>query len=147
MSGAGNSQIANITVKDTWQVLSEDEQATLIDVRTKAEGAFVGRVDLSSLGKDVISLEWQSYPAMEHNMNFADELVALLNQQGKGKNTALYFICRSGVRSLAAAKALADRGYERSFNVADGFEGPLDDTHHRGKTGGWKAAGLPWLQS
>ena len=28
-----------------------------------------------------------------------------------------------------------------------GFEGDKDGTGHRGTLGGWKAAGLPWVQS
>jgi len=58
----------------------------------------------------------------------------------------LFFICRSGSRSLAAAKAMAAAGYRACHNVAGGFEGPLDDERHRGYAEGWKAAGLPWLQ-
>jgi rhodanese-related sulfurtransferase len=59
----------------------------------------------------------------------------------------LFFICRSGVRSQHAAQAMLARGYTRCFNVAEGFEGPLDDSRHRGVKGGWKSRGLPWVQS
>ena len=58
----------------------------------------------------------------------------------------LFFICRSGSRSLAAAKAMAAAGYRNCHNVGGGFEGPLDDERHRGALEGWKAAGLPWQQ-
>ncbi|MBS0242596.1 MAG: rhodanese-like domain-containing protein, partial [Proteobacteria bacterium] len=58
----------------------------------------------------------------------------------------LYFICRSGARSQRAAEAMLKAGYQRCFNVADGFEGPLDGERHRGRSGGWKARGLPWEQ-
>ena len=43
--------------------------------------------------------------------------------------------------------ALTEAGHTRCFNIADGFEGPLDDKRHRGAIGGWKAQGLPWSQS
>ena len=58
----------------------------------------------------------------------------------------VYFICRSGARSLAAAQAAQAAGYAAVFNVADGFEGPVDRDGHRGQAAGWKAAGLPWVQ-
>jgi rhodanese-related sulfurtransferase len=58
----------------------------------------------------------------------------------------ILFICRSGGRSRAAAAALTAAGYRRCYNVAEGFEGNPDPERHRGKTGGWKAAGLPWVQ-
>jgi rhodanese-related sulfurtransferase len=73
----------------------------------------------------------------------AGELKAL----GVQLDDDLFFICRSGSRSLAAAKAMAAIGYRACHNVAPGFEGPLDDERHRGALGGWKAAGLPWQQS
>ncbi len=58
----------------------------------------------------------------------------------------IYFICRSGVRSLAAAEAARDAGFPHVYNVADGFEGPIDANGHRGQAAGWKADGLPWIQ-
>jgi rhodanese-related sulfurtransferase len=72
---------------------------------------------------------------------FADRLARELGALGDD-----LFFCRSGSRSLAAAKAMAAAGYRACHNVAGGFEGPLDDERHRGSADGWKAAGLPWLQ-
>ena len=65
---------------------------------------------------------------------------------GAKPETALYFICRSGARSLAAAQTAQAAGYRKSFNVADGFEGPPDASGHRGTVAGWKAEGMPWRQ-
>lgn len=137
----------NVSAAEAWEGLSSEPQATLIDVRTRAEWGYVGIVDLSAIGKETLLVEWQSFPAMEVNTDFADVLSAELERRGIGRETALYFLCRSGVRSLAAAKAMASAGYDRCFNVQGGFEGPLDDSRHRGTVDGWKAAGLPWVQS
>ena len=137
----------DVSAAEAWDGLGGEPQSMLIDVRTKAEWAYVGIVDLSAIGKETLLVEWQSYPAMAVNDDFAAVLAAELERRGIGRETALYFICRSGVRSLAAARALAAEGYDRCFNIAGGFEGPLDETRHRGSVDGWKAAGLPWVQS
>ncbi|MBN9434061.1 MAG: rhodanese-like domain-containing protein [Bosea sp.] len=137
----------DVSAAEAWEGLAGEPQAMLIDVRTKAEWAYVGIPNLSAIGKDVLLVEWQSYPAMAVNTDFADVLSAELERRSVGRETALYFLCRSGVRSLAAAKAMAEAGYDRCFNVAGGFEGPLDGARHRGEVDGWKAAGLPWVQS
>jgi rhodanese-related sulfurtransferase len=57
------------------------------------------------------------------------------------------FLCRSGVRSRAAAIAMTRAGFSRAYNIAGGFEGDLDGERHRGAANGWKAAGLPWKQT
>lgn len=137
----------DVSAAEAWEGLAGEPQAMLIDVRTKAEWAYVGIPNLSAIGKDVLLVEWQSYPAMAVNTDFAEVLSAELERRSVGRETALYFLCRSGVRSLAAAKAMAEAGYDRCFNVAGGFEGPLDGARHRGAVDGWKAAGLPWVQS
>jgi rhodanese-related sulfurtransferase len=69
-----------------------------------------------------------------------------LDAAGATKESELFFICRSGARSRMAAEAMANVGYRRCRNVADGFEGPLDADRHRGQVAGWKAAGLAWAQ-
>jgi rhodanese-related sulfurtransferase len=137
----------DVSALEAFETLSSEPQSLLIDVRTKVEWAYVGIADLSSLGKDCLLVEWQSYPAMTVNADFTDVLAEELTNRGVGRETALLFLCRSGARSLAAAKAMASAGFDRCFNVAGGFEGPLDEARHRGGVDGWKAAGLPWVQS
>jgi rhodanese-related sulfurtransferase len=137
----------DVSADEAWEGLSSEPQSMLIDVRTRAEWAYVGIVDLSAIGKETLLVEWQSYPTMAVNADFAEVLAAELHRRGVGRETALYFLCRSGARSLAAANALADAGFDRCFNIAGGFEGPLDEGRHRGTVDGWKAAGLPWVQS
>jgi rhodanese-related sulfurtransferase len=138
--------IAEVPVAETWTRLSVDPKAVLIDVRTKAEWAFVGIPDLEALGRRVVMMEWQSFPDSRVDVQFPERLAATLAASGTSKDDALYFICRSGGRSRMAAEAMAEAGFQRCLNVAEGFEGPLDDTRHRGRLAGWKAAGLPWVQ-
>ena len=138
--------IADVPVDDTWAQLTADPKAVLIDVRTKAEWAFVGVPDLSPLRRKVVMMEWQSFPESRTDVQFTDRLTAALAAAGTSKDDALFFICRSGGRSRMAAEAMAEAGFQRCSNVAEGFEGPLDDTRHRGLVAGWKAAGLPWVQ-
>ena len=126
-----------------WKILSERKDATLIDVRTRAEWNFVGLPDLTGIGKTPSLLEWQVFPSMQPNPEF----VATLAGAVADKSAPLLFLCRSGARSAAAAKAMTAAGYSTCLNVADGFEGPLDAQAKRGAAGGWKAEGLSWRQS
>jgi rhodanese-related sulfurtransferase len=138
--------IEDVPVEDVWSRLKEDSAALLIDVRTRAEWAFVGLPDLTEIGKRVLTVEWQTSPESRIDAAFPDRLCEVLDTAGVGKDTELFFICRSGGRSRMAAEAMANAGYRRCRNVADGFEGPLDTDRHRGQVAGWKAAGLAWVQ-
>jgi rhodanese-related sulfurtransferase len=133
-------------VEETWTRLQRDRDSVLIDVRTSAEWAYVGLPELSSIGKTPVQVEWQGFPGNRLNPAFVDRLATALAAIGANKDSELFFICRSGGRSLEAARATAAAGYSRCRNVADGFEGPLDPNRHRGCLGGWKAKGLPWVQ-
>lgn len=138
--------VIDVPVQEVWQRLSADKMAIMVDVRTKAEWSFVGLPDLSSIGKRPLLAEWSTFPQNAIDPQYAENLAATLDDLGAGRDTEIFFICRSGGRSKAAAMALAAQGFTRCRNVADGFEGPLDQTRHRGSIGGWKAAGLPWAQ-
>ncbi len=139
--------IEDVTVEQVWSQLSTNANAVLIDVRTKAEWAFVGVPDLAEIGKQTVLFEWQTYPDGAIDPEFADALSKQLEAANVGTTDELFFICRSGGRSLKAAEAMAAKGYTACRNVADGFEGPLDKDRHRGQLGGWKHAGLPWTQN
>ena len=148
MSGQdGEKAVDDVDVETTWQGLVSRPKSQLIDVRTRAEWTYVGLPDLGSLGKRPVLVEWQTFPDQAVDPRFVERLAGELKALGVEKDDELYFICRSGGRSLAAAKAMAELGYSACHNVAGGFEGPLDDDRHRGSVLGWKAAGLPWLQS
>ena len=136
------------TASEAWLALAEDPSAVLVDVRTKAEWTFVGVPDLSPLGKEVAFVEWQSFPSMQADADaFADLVGEELKRRGLPADAPVYFLCRSGGRSAAAAKALTAAGHAPCYNVAGGFEGRLDAARHRGTVEGWKAAGLPWVQA
>jgi len=143
----GLDYCGDLDVQTVWKALVADPSAVLVDVRTVPEWNFVGIPDLSSLGKRVLLIEWQSYPTMGPNGKFLAELADGLAERGLGKDAAVYFLCRSGARSKAAAIAATADGHTAAFNVAEGFEGPLGPERHRGQAGGWKASGLPWIQS
>lgn len=133
---------------ECWSALQKQDAGTavLIDVRTQAEWAYVGVPMLEASMMPVVLQEWQSFPHMNVNPSFGDVLNAELEKAGVDKNASLYFLCRSGVRSLAAAKVMAAMGYKDSFNVSHGFEGDPDENGHRGRHNGWKADNLPWRQ-
>jgi rhodanese-related sulfurtransferase len=137
----------DLAPQQAWDLLSSDSAATLVDVRSQPEWSFVGLPDLSSFRKRPVLVPWQTYspaarPPMTPNAGFAAEVEAACAD----KSAPVVFLCRSGVRSKAAAIAMTARGYRRCYNLAGGFEGPHDDAKHRGHVAGWKAAGLPWTQ-
>ncbi len=119
--------------------LTNNPDAVLIDVRTEPEWAFVGVPAVDRL----IRLSWQAYPQMQLNSDFVKQIEA----SGISRDTEILCICRSGARSANAAAALTKAGFTNCWNVAQGFEGDRDGQGHRGTVGGWKAAGLPWIQS
>ncbi len=123
--------------------VKRDASAVLIDVRTPPEWAFSGEPDLSSIGKEHLRISWKTFPSYAVNENFA----ASLKEAGVKPYAPLFFICRTGGRSLDAACAVTAAGFSHCYNVTDGFEGPPNEHHQRGTIAGWKAAGLPWRQS
>ena len=102
----------------------------------------MGLADLAAAGKQPVLISWQIFPSMLRNVAFVDQL----REVGFTAEHHLYFICRSGARSPAAAETAVEAGFPHSYNVADGFEGPPDADGHRGRVSGWKADGLPWRQ-
>jgi rhodanese-related sulfurtransferase len=131
-----------VSAAEAWQRLQADPRAQLLDVRTVAEWNFVGLADLSSLGRRVHCIEWQSFPAGTRNPAFVAEASQALGD----KDAPVLVMCRSGARSRAAAIALTQAGYGQAINIADGFEGDPDEDGHRGNRNGWKQADLPWRQ-
>ncbi len=134
--------VDNVSARIAWEKLNADPQAQLVDVRTDAEWQYVGIPDLRPAGKQAVLVSWQYFPSGNVNPAFVDEL----RDAGLEPGHALYFLCRSGVRSLAAAQVAREEGFATVFNIAEGFEGPHDAQGHRGHVAGWKADGLPWRQ-
>ena len=146
MAGTQIGHVGDVPVIETWERLKSGPKSVLIDVRTKAEWACVGIPDLGGIGRRVVTVEWQTFPDSRVDIQFVERLSEALQSSGATQADELYFICRTGGRSRMAAEAMAEAGYQHCHNVAEGFEGPLDDHRQRGKVAGWKAAGLPWVQ-
>ena len=149
MSTGSVQRIGEVLPNDAWAILKSEKDACLIDVRTQAEWGFVGVPDLSEIDQTLVCVEWASFPGMSANKSFVDTVMAELGTENPGK---LLFLCRSGVRSMRAAEAITDHLSAKGmsgecFNVAEGFEGDLDQDAHRGNRGGWKNSGLAWRQS
>ena len=116
-----------------WQWLQSGE-AVLVDVRTDAEREWVGKVP------GAIAVAWKQWPGMAANQNFDEQLRAAVPE---GKKVVL--LCRSGVRSVAAAQRATGLGIE-AYNILEGFEGDVDANGQRGRLSGWRKRGLPWNQ-
>ena len=116
-----------------WQWVQSGE-AVLVDVRTDAEREWVGKVP------GAIAVAWKQWPGMAANQNFDEQLRAAVPE---GKKVVL--LCRSGVRSVAAAQRAAGLGIE-AYNILEGFEGDVDANGQRGRLSGWRKRGLPWNQ-
>jgi len=136
------SYAGDVTPAEAWSVLEQDRRAVLIDVRTMPEWTFVGVPELTGIGKELVRLSWQIFPDMGIDQQFTEKLQAT----GLAPDAPLYFICRSGGRSAAAAAAMTAAGFTACYNVAGGFEGDLDGRRHRGSVNGWKKSDLPWVQ-
>ncbi len=125
-----------LTPSEAFDLMQHNPAAKLIDVRTRAEWDWVGRVP------GAVEIEVMSYPGNRPNQAFLEEL-----EKKVPKEAVAMFLCRSGGRSHNAAGFAAQAGYENSYNVLEGFEGDRDAAGQRNKVGGWRAAGLPWVQS
>jgi rhodanese-related sulfurtransferase len=129
--------IDNLNPQEAWDFLQTNTDAILVDVRTKIEHGFVGHPI------NAIHIAWKEAPAWQINPNFISDIEKIVTN----KDTPVLLLCRSGQRSLEAAKVLEDIGFTRLVNIIDGFEGPLDQNNHRGNLGGWRFNNLPWIQS
>ena len=123
----------DLTPEQAWQWVQAG-QAVLVDVRTDAEREWVGFVP------GAVALAWKQWPGMAMNPQFDDGV-----RQAAGSGKVLLMLCRSGVRSIAAAQRATELG-ARAYNVLEGFEGDPDADGHRGLLGGWRRRGLPWKQ-
>jgi rhodanese-related sulfurtransferase len=139
---ADQSYAGDLNPQDAWDLLQQEPNVCLIDVRTAPEWQYVGLPMLDDLQKQTLCVSWLDYPANEVNPDFVEQV----KQGGVRPDQTVLLICRSGARSRSAAIALTEAGFGRCINVAEGFEGDKDADGHRGTVGGWKQAGLPWSQ-
>ncbi len=121
---------------EAYRILQESARAQLVDVRSHAELDWVGRIP------GAVEMELRAYPDMQPNPDFLDQLAKQVD-----KTSPVLFICRSGSRSNQSAIMATQTGFTDCYNILEGFEGDKDEQGHRGKDSGWKAAGLPWVQS
>ncbi len=124
-----------LTPREAYDLLQLAPGAKIVDVRTRAEWDWVGRVP------NAVEIEWNQYPGGVRNPNFVTELKRQVDPEAM-----VIFLCRSGVRSIGAATAASEAGYNNCYNILEGFEGDKDANGHRGNIGGWRKAGLPWIQ-
>ena len=132
----------DVSPAETFAGLQDDLNAVLVDCRTHAEWRYVGRPDLTGIDRRLVLIEWQNYPEGDVNPAFVDKL----HEKRVSLGAPVYFLCRSGVRSKAAAIAATQAGFTAAFNVVEGFEGDLGPSGVRDEAG-WKVEGLPWRQS
>ena len=137
------SYAGDLTPDEAFSLLESQPDAILVDVRTQAEWSYVGVPDLSEVGRSPVLSEWVTFPDGARNPRFLDEVTAA----AASKTAPVVFLCRSGVRSVAAAEAATEAGFTAAYNITEGFEGPSDGSGHRGTAAGWKVRGLPWRQS
>jgi|SRR5262245_13414207 len=121
---------------EAYALMRQLPAAKLVDVRTQPEWEYVGHIP------DTALIEWNTYPNGQRNPEFLAELHA----QVEKSDAPVMFLCRSGARSHHAAQAATQAGYANSYNILEGFEGDKDASGHRNSVGGWRLAGLPWVQ-
>ena len=131
----GVNYSGDVTPTEAFKLLQNAPGTVMVDVRTRAECDWVGRVP------GAVEIEWVEYPDMTRNPNF----VTALRKQVDPESLIL-FLCRSGVRSRGAASLALESGYTAAYNILEGFEGDKDAQNHRGNLGGWRFHGLPWYQ-
>jgi rhodanese-related sulfurtransferase len=134
--------IGRVTPPEARKILEDESTSVLVDVRSKVEFDYVGHPI------NALHVAWKEFPDWKENPNFVAEVRAALNKHGgDDPSRPILAICRSGARSLDAAKALAAAGYARVYNVEEGFEGDKNEETHRGTINGWRFHGLPWEQT
>ena len=134
-----SNEVKTLHPKEAYQFLQENPNAVFIDVRSHMEYLFVGHP------AGAIHIPWIDEPDWKINPHFIT-LVRQAMLGGVGGAAPVVLICRSGVRSLDAGKILIEAGIKEVYNVAEGFEGQLDDKHHRSTLAGWRFHKLPWEQ-
>ena len=133
-----------LTAKQAWQLLQEEPRAVLVDIRSTMEFLFVGHP------ASALHVPWIDEPEWTVNPHFVTDVRKVMlggaTAHGDIDGAPVILICRSGKRSIDAGSALLEAGFSRVYHVDEGFEGELDENHHRGSLGGWRYHGLPWEQ-
>ena len=139
--GLSAPEAEEVLPQEAWKMLMEMRGTKLVDVRTVPEWLYVGLPEIETTEGALLQISWHVFPDMTMNVAFIQDL-----KRAASSDDVLLFVCRSGGRSLAAARAAKEAGLKQSYSIRGGFEGRIDAQGHRGKIEGWKCAGLPWRQ-
>ena len=131
--------VAEVNPKQAWNILREKPTAILLDVRSKVEFDYVGHP------VDAVHVPIQEAPDWQTDPDFVQKVIERLGESSR--DITILTICRSGKRSMLAAQLLEAQGYTHTANIAEGFEGDLDENRHRGNVNGWRFLGLAWEQT
>jgi len=138
------SEVRPLASPQAWELITNNQRAVMIDVRSSMEFLFVGHP------KGSVHVPWIDAPEWTVNPNFVTEvrkvMLGGIGMGEQGSDAPVVLICRSGKRSLEAGILLIKNEFTEVYNVTDGFEGELDHDHHRSMIGGWRYHGLPWEQ-
>ncbi|MGB5425310.1 MAG: rhodanese-like domain-containing protein [Gammaproteobacteria bacterium] len=138
------SEVQSVTPAEAYRLVEKDQRVVLIDVRSSMEFLFVGHP------RGSVHVPWIDEPDWIVNPDFVTEVRKVMlggvGMDDHDSDAPVVLICRSGKRSLEAGKLLIENGFMQVYNVSEGFEGELDDSHHRSTLGGWRFHGLPWEQ-
>jgi rhodanese-related sulfurtransferase len=138
------SEVKTVTPVEAWEIMQGNQRVVMIDVRSSMEYLFVGHA------RGSVHVAWIDAPSWTVNPNFVTEVrKVMLGGIGMGEHAddaPVLLICRSGKRSHEAGKLLINNGFTEVYNVAEGFEGELDEHHQRSTVGGWRYHSLPWEQ-
>ncbi|MEN8107540.1 MAG: rhodanese-like domain-containing protein [Pseudomonadota bacterium] len=138
------TEVMTLNPPAAWALMEEQPRAVMIDVRSSMEYLFVGHP------RGSVHVAWIDAPDWVVNPDFVTEVRKVMlggvGLEEHANDAPVLLICRSGKRSLEAGKLLIENEFNEVYNVAEGFEGELDDKHQRSTTGGWRFHGLPWEQ-
>ena len=138
------NELNHLSPQEAYDIIQHDSRSLLVDIRSNMEYLFVGHP------KGAVHVSWIDEPDWEVNPNFVKEIRQLMLggvscDQDSGCPPVI-LICRSGKRSKEAGELLLQSGLKNICHIDEGFEGDLDDNHHRSSIGGWRFQGLPWEQ-
>lgn len=135
-------EVAQLDPLEAHALLAHDPAAVLLDVRSRMEFEYVGH----PVG--ALNVPWSDWPEWKPDPAFPSAVHEALRGLGRNQpeRTPVLLLCRSGGRSLAAARVLLRAGFEEVYNVREGFEGERNAERHRSSVNGWRFRGLPWEQ-
>jgi len=137
-------KLTHITPQEAWELIQKEPSVAFIDVRSDMEFLFIGHP------QGAVNIPWIDEPDFVINPNFERDVRKLILggviQSNEHASAPVLLICRSGNRSAEAGSLLIKHGFKHVYNIEHGFEGELDDDHHRSTLSGWRFEKLPWAQ-